>query len=74
MAGNVSNGGIGKSPVVDKLNQITAVNFEGKASEKLENLVYRERDILYQPVPIAFGGCKKELKNQISAVSRMKDK
>lgn len=60
MAGNISNGGIGKSPVIDRQNQITDTNFVAQASEEMEKLIFKRKDILYQPVPITFKGGKTE--------------
>lgn len=65
MAGTVSNGGIGKSPSIDKINQSNrSSTIETEISEKLEDLICKQENEIYPPVEISFAACKKELFHQ----------
>lgn len=70
MAGNVSNGGIGKSPVIDRINNTLSSDRTSAVSAKMSDLVCKRKGTIYQRVPISFSGCKKAFQGQIS--NRMK--
>ena len=62
MSGTVSNGGIGKSPAIDSLNQSNSSSpIETVIAGKLEDIICKQGNEIYLPVPISFAGCKKEI-------------
>ena len=62
MAYSVSNGAIGKSPLIDHLPIGQA---KEQITEKMEQLVCGQKTPIFPLVPISFEGCKKELEKQL---------
>lgn len=65
MSYSVINGAVGKSPMIDKVNRMTAGETMDRAAERMENLVCREGIEKYPTLPISFPECKNEIKRQI---------
>lgn len=65
MSYSVINGAVGKSPMIDKVNQLTEGETRDKAAERMENLVCRKGSENYPALPVSFPECKNEMKRQI---------
>lgn len=65
MAYSVINGAVGKSPMIDKLNQLSVGQVREKVPMQMEQVVAGHNQILYPDVPVSFDKCKKEIKNQL---------
>jgi hypothetical protein len=66
MAYSVINGAVGKSPLIDKLNQLPVGQIKNKVSKQMEEVVSGNNKILYPAVSVSFDKCKKEIKEQLS--------
>lgn len=66
MAYSVINGAVGKSPLIDKLNQLPAGQIKNKVSKQMEEVVSGNNKTLYPAVPVSFDKCKKEIKEQLT--------
>lgn len=60
----VSNGAVGKSPMIEKINQLPMGQMKTMSSAQMEQLVCKKK-MKYDPVAISFGNCQKELKKQL---------
>lgn len=61
----VMNGAVGKSPLIDKMNEIPAVQMCSQCSRQLEKMVCEQNHAAYQPITVSFQGCRKEMKEQL---------
>lgn len=66
MSSSVINGAIGKSPLIDKVNQLAAREVSIRASLQLEQAVCGGETLKYPSVPVSFPECKKEMKKHLS--------
>lgn len=66
MASSVMNGAIGKSPLIDKMNQLTAENVKSKTTAQMEQQECNGKTVKYPSVPVSFSGCKKEVRKQLA--------
>lgn len=65
MSSSVINGAIGKSPLIDKINQLAAKEVTILANTQMEKYVYGSDELKYPPVQISFANCKREIRNQL---------
>lgn len=65
MSYSVINGAVGKSPMIHKINQLTAGETIGRAANRMENLVCEERNVKYPSLPVSFPECKSEMERLI---------
>ena len=61
MADSVINGAIGKSPVIDKMNQLSANEAKNKTTNQMAQHVCGQGGVRYPTNPISFQGCGKEI-------------
>ena len=61
MADPVINGAIGKSPVIDKMNQLSANEAKNKTTNQMAQHVCGQGGVRYPTTPISFQGCGKEI-------------
>lgn len=61
MADSVINGAIGKSPVIDKMNQLSAVEAKSRTTDQMVQHVCGQGGVRYPSTPISFRGCGEEL-------------
>ena len=66
MASSVINGAIGKSPLIDKINQLAAKEVKIKAAAQLEQQVCGRNTAKNPSVPISFPKCRQEIKRQLT--------
>jgi hypothetical protein len=66
MAYSVINGAVGKSPLIDKLNQIPGEQIKNKVPKQMEQVVCGHNQTLYPTISASFDKCKKEIKEQLS--------
>lgn len=64
MSYQVCNGAVGKSPMIEKMNQLPAGQIKTMSSAQMERLVCKGK-IKYRPVSISFNNCQKELRKQL---------
>lgn len=67
MAYSVVNGAVGKSPLIDKLNQLPSAQTDSRVSRQMEEFVMGDKSLIYQPVPVTFEKCKEEIRTQLKA-------
>lgn len=72
MSSSVMNGAIGKSPIIDKMNQLAAKEIRNKTTAQLEKQILQKKPLKYPSVSVSFAGCKEEVKKQIA--ERRKEK
>lgn len=72
MADSVINGAIGKSPIIDKMNQLTVNEAKNKASDQVVQHVCGQGGVRYPSSPISFRGCGKAMEELM--VERRKGK
>lgn len=68
MAQKVSNGAIGKSPGIDKINRAQKEGLYCSASQTMERLVCEKNQPMQPPVNLSFDGCRRavhELMNRL---------
>ncbi len=65
MAYSVANGAVGKSPLIDKMNLLTAVQVKEITSGQMKELVCGHADDIYPSFPVSFDECKKEITEQL---------
>ena len=68
MAYSVSNGAIGKSPLIDQVNHLPIGQVNKQITEKMEQLVCGQKTPIFASVPISFEGCKEELERQLEGL------
>lgn len=68
MAQKVSNGAIGKSPGIDKINKAHGGNASSFAARKMEDLVCSHNKQIYPSIAVSFEQCKTEVRRQIAAM------
>lgn len=73
MLSSVVNGAIGKSPLIDKINQLTAREVRNITTAQMTQQVCGG-EVKYPSVPVSFCGCKKEMKKQLSRLKREREK
>ena len=61
MADSVINGAIGKSPVIDKMNQLSANEAKNKTTNQMAQHVCWQGGVRYPTTPISFQWCGKEI-------------
>ncbi len=57
MADSVINGAIGKSPMIDKMNQLTANEAKTKTTDQVVQYVCGQGGVRYPSSPISFQRC-----------------
>ena len=65
MSYSVINGAIGKSPVIDKINQLTVKEAGERTAAEMEEQVCSGKRENYPSLPISFPECKREIKKQL---------
>ncbi len=65
MSSSVINGAIGKSPLIDKINQLAAAEVKNKAITQMEQQIYGGTTVRYPSVPVSFPKCREEMKKQM---------
>lgn len=70
MASSVINGAIGKSPLIDKVNQLAAKEVAIRTNAQMEQDIYGGKTLKYPSVPVSFPECKKEIRNQLSMLGK----
>lgn len=65
MSYSVINGAVGKSPLIDKINQIPVWQFKSGAQEQMEQLVFGHSEVICQSVQVSFDACRREIKEQL---------
>ncbi len=70
MSSSVINGAIGKSPLIDKINQLAAREATIRANAQMEQYIYGRETLKYPPVQVSFPNCRKEMKNQLSMLRK----
>lgn len=70
MSYSVINGAVGKSPLIDKVNQLSVGQVKSRVPEQMEQLVSGHSKIIYQPVSFSFAKCREEIKEQLSELKK----
>ncbi|MDE5908335.1 MAG: hypothetical protein K2H52_06315 [Lachnospiraceae bacterium] len=65
MSYSVINGAIGKSPIIDKVNQLTAKEAGERVAAVMEQQVCGGKGEQYPSLLVSFPECKREIKNQM---------
>lgn len=65
MSSSVINGAIGKSPLIDKMNQLAEKEIQNKTTLQLEQQVLQNNSAKSPSFSISFSGYKEEVKKQI---------
>lgn len=65
MSSSVINGAIGKSPLIDKMNQLAAEEVKNKASAQMEQHICGGKTVKYPSALASFPECKAEMKKQM---------
>lgn len=65
MSSSVMNGAVGKSPLIDKLNQQTMQGVKNKTSIEMEKQVCGGNTVKYPSVPVSFQKCGEEIKQRL---------
>ena len=65
MSYSVINGAIGKSPVIDKINQLTVEETGERVAAEMERQVCGGKGEKYPSLPISFPECKREIRNRL---------
>lgn len=73
MSSSMINGAIGKSPLIDKINALTAEEIRIKTVGRMEQQVLGAGREKYPEVSISFPQCKKEAARQLAAYREEKD-
>lgn len=60
----VSNGAVGKSPLIDKINKLPAGHTKGMVAKEMEQLVCEHSKAIYPTVSISFSKCQDEVRQQ----------
>lgn len=68
MSYSVINGAVGKSPLIDKINQIPVWQFKSGVRDEMEQLVTNHSEI-YQSVHYSFDACRREIKEQLHGLN-----
>jgi hypothetical protein len=68
MAYSVINGAVGKSPLIDKLNQLPGSQIKNKLPKQMEQVVCGHNQILYPTISASFVKCKEEIKEQLCSL------
>lgn len=66
MAYSMSNGAVGKSPLIDRINSLDAVRMEAVAVQQMEQAVYGHDGSPYPCITADFPGCREEIKRQFA--------
>ena len=67
MQSSVMNGAIGKSPAIDRINQMTAEEMGSRTTARIEECVCRNGSAKYMSANVSFSACKDALKSYIEA-------
>ncbi len=70
MSYSVINGAVGKSPLIDKMNQLPVGQVKSRVPEQMEQLVSGHSEMIYQPVPFSFNRCREEIKRQLGVLNK----
>lgn len=73
MSSSMINGAIGKSPLIDKINELTAEEMKLKTVGRMEQQVLGAGREKYPEVPISFPRCKEEAVRQVAAYREEKN-
>jgi len=69
MSYSVINGAVGKSPLIDKINQIPVWQVKSGVQEQMEQLVTGHSGEICQSVQFSFDSCRKEIKEQLHSLN-----
>lgn len=61
MADSVTNGAIGKSPLIDKMNQLAANEAKNKTTNQMVQQVCGQGGVKYPSTSVSFRGCRKAM-------------
>lgn len=67
----VANGAVGKSPMIDKMNQLTKKQITDRISEQMERQVFgtvMAEDGIAAAAPYSFDFCREEVKRQLGSL------
>lgn len=70
MSYSVINGAVGKSPLIDKVNQLPVYQIKNRVPEQMEKLVLGHSEMIYQPVQLSFDKCREEIKGQLAELNQ----
>jgi hypothetical protein len=70
MSYSVINGAVGKSPLIDKVNQLPVCQIKNRVPEQMEKLVLGHSEMIYQPVQFSFDKCREEIKGQLAELKQ----
>ncbi|MFR3730688.1 hypothetical protein [Lacrimispora sp.] len=66
MSYSVINGAVGKSPLIDKMNQLSAGEVKNRVPKQMEKFVSEHNEMILPPVSISFDRCREEIKRQLN--------
>lgn len=61
MSDSVMNGAIGKSPMIDKMNQLAANEKQSKTTAQVAQYVCGDAGVRYPSTTVSFRGCRKAM-------------
>ena len=61
MADSVINGAIGKSPMIDKMNQLAVNETKNKTTDQMVQHVCGQGGVRYPSTSVSFRGCRKAM-------------
>lgn len=70
MSYSVINGAVGKSPLIDKINQLPVGQVKSRVPEQMEQLVLGHSEMICQPVEFSFDRCRQEIKRQLGRLKQ----
>lgn len=70
MSYSVINGAVGKSPLIDKVNQLPVCQIKSRVPEQMEQLVLGHSQMIYKPVKLSFDRCREEIKKQLGELKQ----
>ena len=65
MSSSVINGANGKSPLIDKMNQLAVKEVTMKEEALIEQLVCGKGKVNYPSVPVSFSECRKAIEKKM---------
>ncbi len=70
MSYSVANGAVGKSPMIDKVNQLPIGQVKSRVPKQMEQLVSGQREMICKPVTFSFNRCREEIKGQLNRLKQ----
>lgn len=70
MSYSVINGAVGKSPLIDKMNQLSVGQVKSRVPKQMEQLVSGRGESISQSVSLSFDRCREEIKRQLNDLKR----